>query len=80
MDQVKVTRGFQVTLPKEVREIIGIKIGDYLLVHVDEKGRIVMEKVREKRKTLKSGRILSQEEIDMLIARGLGESLAGGSN
>lgn len=80
MDQVKVTRGFQVTLPKEVREIIGIKIGDYLLVHVDEKGRIVMEKVREKRKTLKSGKILSQEEIDMLIARGLGESLVGGSD
>ncbi|MGY0287521.1 MAG: AbrB/MazE/SpoVT family DNA-binding domain-containing protein [Candidatus Methanodesulfokora washburnensis] len=80
MDQVKVTRGFQVTLPKEVREIIGIKIGDYLLVHVDEKGRIVMEKVREKRKTLKSGRMLSQEEIDMLIARGLGESLAGGGD
>jgi antitoxin PrlF len=80
MDQVKVTRGFQVTLPKEVREIIGIKIGDYLLVYVDEKGRIVMEKVREKRKMLKYGRMLSQEEIDMLIARGLGESLAGGSD
>ena len=80
MDQVKVTRGFQVTLPKEVREITGIKIGDYLLVYVDEKGRIVMEKVREKRKMLKSRKMLSQEEIDMLIARGLGESLAGGSD
>jgi AbrB family looped-hinge helix DNA binding protein len=52
MDQVKVTRGFQVTLPKEVREITGIKIGDYLLVYVDEKGRIVIEKVREKRKNV----------------------------
>jgi len=39
-----------------------------------------MEKVKRRRKTLKSEKILSQEEIDMLISRGLGETLAGGSD
>jgi AbrB family looped-hinge helix DNA binding protein len=76
MNQVKVTRGFQVTLPKEVHKLIHIKIGDYLLVHVDES----YGKSKKEKKTLKSEKILSQEEIDMLISRGLGETLAGGSD
>ncbi|MGC9104481.1 MAG: AbrB/MazE/SpoVT family DNA-binding domain-containing protein [Candidatus Methanodesulfokora sp.] len=77
MNQVKVTRGFQVTLPKEVCEALSIQIGDYLSVYV-EGSRIIMEKVIKRRKTLKSGRMLSPDEIDALIERGLREALVGG--
>ena len=76
---MKVTRSFQVTIPREVREVLGIRVGDYLNVYVDERGRIVMEKVRTVRKTLRSGRPLTPEEIDELMAKGLGESIAGSS-
>jgi AbrB family looped-hinge helix DNA binding protein len=79
VNRVKVTRSFQVTIPREVREVLGIRVGDYLNVYVDERGRIVMEKVRTVRKTLRSGRPLTPEEIDELVAKGLGESIAGSS-
>jgi len=78
VNKVKVTRSFRVTIPREVREALGIRVGDYLNVYVDEKGRIIMEKVRTVRKTLRSGRPLTPEEIDKLMAKGLGESVAGG--
>ncbi|MEM1517371.1 MAG: AbrB/MazE/SpoVT family DNA-binding domain-containing protein [Thermofilum sp.] len=80
MSRVKVTRSYQVTLPKDVREALGIEVGDYLEVYVDERGRIVMEKVRRGRLRLVSGRRLTPEEIDDVIARGLGEALAGGGD
>jgi AbrB family looped-hinge helix DNA binding protein len=79
VNRVKVTRSFQVTIPREVREALGIRVGDYLNVYVDERGRIVMEKVRTVRRTLRSGRPLTPEEIDELMAKGLGESIAGSS-
>jgi AbrB family looped-hinge helix DNA binding protein len=39
---VKVTRNFQVTIPASVRKKLGIEVGDYLLVSVDENGGIVI--------------------------------------
>jgi len=42
---VKVTHKRQITLPKEVSERTGIKVGDYVKIYVDESGRIVVEKV-----------------------------------
>jgi AbrB family looped-hinge helix DNA binding protein len=80
MNKVKVTRSFQVTIPKEIREALGIRVGDYMSVYIDDKGRIVVEKVSPKRKTFKSGKLLTPEEIDNLIARGLRESIAGGGD
>jgi len=38
-----VTRKYQVTIPREVREKVGVKIGDEFLVHGNDK-RIVLEK------------------------------------
>lgn len=36
--KVKVTRGYQITIPKEIREALGIRIGEYLyLTREDEK-------------------------------------------
>ena len=40
-----VTRKYQVTIPKEVREALGIRIGDRLIVRVVD-GKIVMEPIR----------------------------------
>jgi AbrB family looped-hinge helix DNA binding protein len=80
MYRVKVTRSFQVTIPREVRVALGIRVGDYLRVYLDDKGRIVMEKISASRKTLKAGRLLTPEEIDELVAKGLGEGIAGGGD
>lgn len=45
--EVKVARRFQVTIPQEVREKMGLSVGDVVEVRYDE-GRIVIEKVRER--------------------------------
>ena len=44
MAEVVVTRKYQVTIPKEVREALGIRVGDRLLVRVID-GRIVLEPI-----------------------------------
>lgn len=80
MGRVRVTRSYQITIPKEIREASGIKIGDYVEVYLDANGRIVVEKVRKERMRLASGRRLTSEEIDELVAKGLGEALAGGGD
>jgi len=80
MKRSKITRSFQVTIPKEIREALGLQIGDYLNIYVDEKGRIIMEKKVVRRKTFRAGRPLTPEEIDEIIAKGLGENIAGGGD
>jgi AbrB family looped-hinge helix DNA binding protein len=41
-----VTRNSQVTLPKDVRELSGIKEGDQVIVNVDDEGRIIISPLR----------------------------------
>ena len=41
-EEVKVTRKYQVTIPKSVRSKLGVKIGDKLIVKSENK-RIIME-------------------------------------
>jgi len=43
MEKVKVTRKYQVTIPKWIREEMGIKVGDELLVR-GKNGRIIFER------------------------------------
>jgi len=38
MEEVKVTRKYQITIPKEIRMKLGIKIGDNLLLKKEENG------------------------------------------
>ncbi len=76
MPRVKVTRNFQVTIPAEIREVIGLREGDYLDVTLDENNRIIMVKIPyRKRKTLRAGRKLTPEEIEKIIVEGLEETL-----
>jgi AbrB family looped-hinge helix DNA binding protein len=42
-----VTRNFQVTLPKDVRERLRIKEGDKVFVDVDEDGKITLDIVKK---------------------------------
>lgn len=78
MRRVKVTRSFQVTIPVEVREKLGISVGDELVVWV-EGGRIVMEKVESRLPTFRLGRRLDVEDIEGAILKGFFKSLSGGS-
>ncbi len=45
MKKVKVTRKYQVTIPREIRELLGIRAGDELRVTV-EGNRIVLEPLK----------------------------------
>lgn len=74
--RVKVTRNYQISIPAEIRRRLNIKLGDILEVHYDEeKEEIIIKKIKEQRKTLKLGRKLSPDEIEVLIERGLRENL-----
>lgn len=46
---VKVTRKYQVTLPREVREELGIRIGDFLRVRVED-DKVILEPVVPRRR------------------------------
>lgn len=45
MPETVVTRKYQVTIPKEVREALGIRVGDRLVVKVED-GKIIMEPIK----------------------------------
>ena len=45
MEEVVVTRKYQVTIPKRIREELGIKIGDRLLVKIED-GKIILEPIK----------------------------------
>jgi len=42
MEETKVTRKYQITIPKRLREHYGIRVGEKVLLR-EEKGRIVIE-------------------------------------
>lgn len=46
MSVVTVTRNSQVTIPKKIRESLGIKEGDKIIMRVEE-GKVILEKVAE---------------------------------
>lgn len=48
MKIVKVSKKYQVTIPKEVREKIGIQVGDKVTVRVEGKRIIIEPIIREK--------------------------------
>ena len=45
MPETVVNKRYQITIPKEVREALGIKVGDRLIVRVED-GKIIIEPVR----------------------------------
>lgn len=75
MTRVKVTRNYQVTIPAEIRSKIGLKEGEEVEIHLDESGRILIERIKTRRKTLRCGRKLFPEEINKIIEKGILETL-----
>ena len=47
MFTVRVTRKYQVTIPKGIREKLGLRVGDVLIVKTDGK-RIILEPISER--------------------------------
>ena len=74
MAVTKVTRNYQVTIPAEIRKALGIKEGELLEVKL-EGDRIVLQRLRKKRKTLKLGKSMSVEEIEKSIREGMKECM-----
>ncbi len=62
---VKVTRKYQVTLPKEVREKLGIRIGDFLRVRVENEKIILEPVVPRKRNPVDDMLNLISEQINV---------------
>ncbi|MEM2122410.1 MAG: AbrB/MazE/SpoVT family DNA-binding domain-containing protein [Candidatus Bathyarchaeia archaeon] len=77
MARVKITRNFQVTIPAQVRNKLGLREGEEVEVRLDQEGRILIERLPSGRRTLKAGRRLLPEEIEEIIRKGLAESIEG---
>lgn len=70
--KVKVTSNFQITIPLEVREKLGIKEGDFVDSTLDEKeGIIIVKPYRRKWTTVRFNRTITQEDIDNAIEEAL---------
>jgi len=64
MAVVKVTRKFQVTIPKEIREALGIRVGDLLRVKVVG-GRIILEPLVRRRDAVEDLLSVFSEPLDV---------------
>ena len=70
MPASKVTRNYQITIPKEIREKLQINVGDILVVDV-ENDRIILRKEDLELPVLKGGQNLSVEDIEASIRKGM---------
>jgi len=76
--KVKVTRNFQITIPAEIREKLGIREGDYVEVTLSEhEGAIIVKPYRRKWTTLRLGRRLTPEEIEEIVREAVNEVACG---
>lgn len=73
--KIKVTRSYQITIPAEIREKLGIKVGDTLTISLKE-DHIVIEKPRTILPSIKLGQKVSTQDVERLIEEAL-EEIAG---
>ncbi len=75
---VKVTRKYQVTIPKEVRDELGIKLGDEIEFVKNEKGEFVIRKKKKRYEEVLKDAVgalkIDRRKIEE-IGRAIGESL-----
>ncbi|NJE11425.1 AbrB/MazE/SpoVT family DNA-binding domain-containing protein [Thermococcus sp. MAR1] len=72
MGLTKVTRNYQITIPSDVRKKLGIRVGDVLVVDVED-GKVVLKKSELELPLLPGGKGLKVEDIEEAIRRGQGE-------
>ncbi len=68
--EVKVTRNYQITIPLEIREKLGIKVGDKVLVVCEgDEIRIIPKKksIKELKGTIKKDIGITSTKIDEVI-------------
>ena len=53
MNELRVGKGYRLFLPKEVREVLGVKSGDKVRVEVHGRGMFVLERAPRKVSTKK---------------------------
>ena len=72
MTATKVTRNYQITIPKGIREKLGINVGDILTFDI-EGSKIVLRKEKLELPVLKGGKGLTVERIEESVKKGMGE-------
>jgi AbrB family looped-hinge helix DNA binding protein len=73
--RVKVTRNFQITIPAGIRNALGIKEGDILVVTLETDSVVVRRAATELPK-ISIGKALSTDDIEKLIEESI-EEVAG---
>ncbi|ASJ00028.1 AbrB/MazE/SpoVT family DNA-binding domain-containing protein [Thermococcus gorgonarius] len=72
MGITKVTRNYQITIPSDIRKKLGIKVGDVLVIEIED-GKAVIKKSDLELPLLPGGKGLKVEDIEEAIRRGQGE-------
>ena len=80
MEEVKVMRNYQITIPSTIRAKLNIRVGDKLLVYF-ENNKIIIEKKRGNIASLnlRLGRKFTDEDINKIIAEA-GEEIGRNSS
>ncbi|WP_297090575.1 AbrB/MazE/SpoVT family DNA-binding domain-containing protein [Thermococcus sp.] len=72
MGITKVTRNYQITIPSDIRKKLGIKVGDVLVIEIED-GKAVIKKSDLELPLLPGGKGLKVEDIEEAIRKGQGE-------
>lgn len=80
MEEVKVMRNYEITIPSTIRAKLNIRVGDKLLVYF-ENNKIIIEKKRGNIASLnlRLGRKFTDEDINKIIAEA-GEEIGRNSS
>ncbi len=65
----KITRAYQITLPKEIREKLGLEIGDRVIVELENNKIVLIPKKVKKIKTVKLGKKIDWKDVERTIEK-----------
>ncbi|WP_054840174.1 AbrB/MazE/SpoVT family DNA-binding domain-containing protein [Thermococcus sp. JCM 11816] len=73
MGITKVTRNYQITIPSDIRKKLGIKVGDVLVIEIEDGKAVIKKSDLELPPLLPGGKGLKIEDIEEAIRKGQGE-------
>ncbi|AHC52051.1 AbrB family transcriptional regulator [Sulfolobus acidocaldarius SUSAZ] len=77
VEETKVTRNYQITIPATIREKLGIRVGDKLILYTEGDKIILVKKKGDLASlNLKLGRKFTDEEVNKVIVEA-GEEVGG---
>ena len=71
---MKITRKYQITIPKEVREKLNLRIGDFLKVEVEDDKIVLKPIIKRGRNPLEELLSLVKEPLDVDVVKLVEES------